>query len=83
MRLAESAQQRHEDAIAGIAVERILRAGIVEQRMAGGAHQHGRALADIGRDQLEAAGLLTGLRKSNPAPLRHPILKKTSCQHHC
>ena len=48
--VAARAQQRHEHALAGVAVARILRPGIEEQHVAARAHQHRRALADVGGD---------------------------------
>ena len=54
--LAQRAQQRHQHALAGIAVEAVARASVVEQAVAGRAHQHGAALADVGSQQFKLAG---------------------------
>src|SRR6185436_20622260 len=53
--LAAAAQQRHEDALAGVAFARVLRAAVEEQRVFARADEHGRALADVGGDDVEAA----------------------------
>ena len=53
--LAQRAQQRHQHALAGIAVEAVARASVVEQAVAGSAHQHGAALAHIGGQQFKLA----------------------------
>ena len=52
--LAATAQQRHEDALAGVALARVLRAGIEQQGVMARSHQHRRALADVGGDDVEA-----------------------------
>ena len=49
--VAARAQQRHEHALAGIAVARVLRPGVEQQDVGAGADQHRRALADVGDEQ--------------------------------
>ncbi len=55
VRVAACPQQRHQHALAGVALARILRAGVEHQHVAARADQHRRALADVGGDQVEAA----------------------------
>ena len=56
VRLAARAQQRHEHALAGVALARVLRARVEEQHVLARAHDHRRALADVGGEEVEAAG---------------------------
>jgi len=55
-RLAPRAQQRDQHALAGVALARVLRAGVVDEQVAAGSHQHRGALPDVGGQHLEAAG---------------------------
>ena len=52
---AERAQQRHQHARAGVAVARVLRAGVVQQRVRTRAHEDRAALADVGDHELHRA----------------------------
>ena len=53
--LAAAAQQRHEDALAGVALARVPRPAVEEQRVPARAHEDGGALADVGGDDVEGA----------------------------
>jgi hypothetical protein len=52
---AARAQQRQQHALRGVRLGRITRPGVVQQQAVAGAHQHRRALADVGGNHLELA----------------------------
>ena len=53
--LVERPQQRHQHAVAGVALGAVARPRVVHQGVAGRAHDHRVALADVGRQQFEFA----------------------------
>ena len=48
-------QQWRQHAVAGIALQAVAWAGVVQQGMVGGTHQHSIALADVGSQQFKLA----------------------------